>query len=94
MIAWGPDFRRGVVDSLPVGIVDVAPTVLDVLGVSCDSTEMDGRVLREALVADERGVPHVVRDTVTVSDGAGYRARVARAWVGGHAYIDGGWRVP
>ena len=48
LIAAGPDFRAGVVDHLPTGNVDVAPTVLWILGVR-PPRPMDGRILTEAL---------------------------------------------
>ncbi len=48
LIAAGPDFRAGIVDHLPTGNVDVAPTVLWILGVKAPQ-QMDGRVLTEAL---------------------------------------------
>ena len=51
LIAAGPDFRAGVVDHLPTGNVDIAPTVLWILGVT-PPKPMDGRVLTEALTAD------------------------------------------
>lgn len=31
-VAWGPEFRRGAVVKEPVGVVDVAPTVCEILG--------------------------------------------------------------
>ena len=46
LIAAGPDFRSGIGDVLPSGNVDVAPTVLWILGIK---QAMDGRVLSEAL---------------------------------------------
>ena len=46
LIAAGPDFRRGMVDETPSGNVDIAPTVLWLLGMAA---AMDGRVLTEAL---------------------------------------------
>ena len=49
LIAAGPDFRRGIVDPLPTGNTDLAPTILWILGVKPPKT-MDGRVLHEALV--------------------------------------------
>lgn len=52
LVAAGPDLRRGVVDTLPTGNVDVAPTVLWILGFKQDAARMDGRVLGEALAAD------------------------------------------
>lgn len=48
LIAAGPDFRRGITSQLPTGNVDVAPTVLAILGVK-PPKPMDGRVLSEAL---------------------------------------------
>src|ERR1700731_3938126 len=48
LIAAGPDFRRGYVDDLPSGNVDLAPTILRILGVQSPSS-LDGRVLSEAM---------------------------------------------
>ena len=50
-VAAGPDFRRGVVDALPSGNVDVVPTLLWLMQVPTEPA-LDGRVLSEALVAD------------------------------------------
>src|SRR5882672_235715 len=54
LIAAGPDFRSGFVDELPTGNVDVAPTVLRLLGIK-PPKPMDGRVLTEALAAEGNG---------------------------------------
>jgi len=48
LIAAGPHFRSGVVDTLATGNVDIAPTVLWILGLHPPQS-MDGRVLSEAL---------------------------------------------
>lgn len=48
LIASGPDFKVGFVDETPSGIVDLAPTVLHLLGLPASPT-MDGRLLKEAL---------------------------------------------
>ncbi len=48
LVADGPDFRDTVVDHLPSGNVDIAPTVLWIFGVK-QPKSMDGRVLSEAL---------------------------------------------
>lgn len=47
LIANGPDFRRGWIDSRPSGNVDLAPTILSLLGCK-PLLPMDGRVLEEA----------------------------------------------
>lgn len=52
LIAAGPDFRHGWTDTLPSANVDLAPTILKLLGVPSPHT-LDGRVLTEAL-ADEK----------------------------------------
>lgn len=48
LIAAGPDFRRGVMSDVPSSNVDIAPTVLKLLGVTA-LTKFDGRVLGEAM---------------------------------------------
>ena len=48
LIAAGPDFRSGAIDHLPTGNMDIAPTVLRLLGVKVPKS-MDGRILTEAL---------------------------------------------
>lgn len=48
LIAAGPDFRRGLTSSLPSANVDIAPTVLHILGLESPD-KFDGRVLAEAM---------------------------------------------
>jgi arylsulfatase A-like enzyme len=48
LVASGPDFKYGFVSELPSGNIDLAPTILHLLGIQPDQ-EMDGRVLFEAL---------------------------------------------
>src|SRR5438046_3463667 len=49
LMANGPDFRSGRMDDLPAGNVDLAPTILRILGIT-PPQKLDGRVLSEALV--------------------------------------------
>jgi arylsulfatase A-like enzyme len=51
-LAAGPDFKKGMVDELPTGNIDIAPTVLWLLGAEA-GVKLDGRVLKEALVQFE-----------------------------------------
>lgn len=60
LIAWGEGIKRGVTSDVPCGIVDVAPTVLHLLGIKAPA-DMDGRVLHE-LLSDG---PHPVSLTAT-----------------------------
>jgi arylsulfatase A-like enzyme len=52
LVAAGPDFRPGVVDTLPSANIDVAPTILWILGLREEAARMDGRVLGEALAGE------------------------------------------
>ncbi len=49
LIAAGPDFRRGNSNALPSGNVDLAPTILRILGIT-PPQRLDGRILSEAMV--------------------------------------------
>ena len=49
MIISGPDFKNGVVSPVPTGNVDLAPTILYLLGLSLPES-MDGRIMHELLV--------------------------------------------
>ena len=93
ILAWGPAFKRGVRVRVPAGTVDVAPTVLRLMGV--ETTGLDGRVLHEALEGgpDEEQVTVDTR-AYSVQAGAGaYRAVVQISEVDGRRYVGKGWRV-
>jgi predicted AlkP superfamily pyrophosphatase or phosphodiesterase len=55
-VAAGPDFTRGLQDDLPTGNIDIAPTVLWLLGIE-PARKLSGRVLHEALAASGQIVP-------------------------------------
>lgn len=61
LFAWGPSFKQNIRLDTPSGNVDLAPTVLRILGIT-DSPPMDGRVLEEAL-AGGPSPTSVVRST-------------------------------
>src|SRR5439155_4077810 len=63
LIAAGPDFRRGEADELPSGNIDLAPTVLDLLGIK-SSSPLDGRVLSEAFAKIDKEVLKPVMETL------------------------------
>ena len=48
LVAAGPSFRRGVASDVPSGCIDLAPTILALLGLATEAP-FDGRVLDEAL---------------------------------------------
>ena len=66
LIAAGPDLRKGMVDHLPSGNIDLAPTVLHILGVA-PPEHMDGRVLTEALTSETSKSPDPVTHTLNAT---------------------------
>jgi arylsulfatase A-like enzyme len=57
-IAAGPDFRKGFRDEIPTGNIDIAPTVLAILGVE-PQKKPSGRVLNEAFADSDKPAPMV-----------------------------------
>ncbi len=91
LVAWGPDFKRAATVATPAGNVDVAPTILALLGIDDDSG-MDGRVLAEALAAGGDEAPVVETRTHMATAGA-YRAALQVSTVAGRGYVDQSWRI-
>jgi predicted AlkP superfamily pyrophosphatase or phosphodiesterase len=56
LIAAGPDFKRGETNELPTGNIDLAPTILQILGIK-PTSKMDGRILSEAVAAPTSLLP-------------------------------------
>lgn len=91
LIAAGPDFKKGWDDETPSGNIDLAPTVLWILGVP-QPEPMDGRVLLEALAGHELGrkVSHEVLRAENPETGWKQYLKVSR--VGTTEYFDEGNR--
>ena len=90
-IAAGPSIKEGVVSRVPTGNVDIAATVLALLGGE-PTAAMAGRVLEEIMRGGPE--PEVVRvstletDAGVVVDGVRYRVVLLRSIAAGHAYVD------
>ena len=72
MAAMGPDFKPGFVDPLPMGNIDIAPTLARILGFEMPAAgSLKGRVLQEALLGGATGTPGAVQTLVSTptSDG-------------------------
>jgi arylsulfatase A-like enzyme len=65
LIVAGSDFRRGQMGDLPSGNVDLAPTVLRILGLT-SAQQLDGRVLSEALVKLDPATAELKPETKTI----------------------------
>ena len=58
LVAAGPDIKKALISDVPSGNIDLAPTILWLLGIE-PATPMDGRVLHEALVPSKATAPKV-----------------------------------
>ena len=94
LIARGPSFLQSAVVDTPTGNIDIAPTILHILGLP-GGDDMDGRVLHEALDGGD-DVSESECCSVTHSAELGdYRQEVTVTTVRGAAYLDEGnaWLV-
>ncbi len=91
LIAWGPSFKESVVSSAPCGIVDIAPTVLHLLGLAA-APSMEGRVLQEILrdgpEPDNLPVTSSAREALLLTPDGLRRQTATYSAVAGHTYLD------
>jgi arylsulfatase A-like enzyme len=98
LVAAGPDFRHGLINELPSGNVDLAPTILHLLGVSAPDN-MDGRVLTEALAYETPKPSPIEVHTVEASrdlDKTVWHQYLRVTEFGGTTYFDegNGYSIP
>jgi arylsulfatase A-like enzyme len=89
--ARGDAFVGNRASTLPTGIVDVLPTILHLLGLEAPS-RVQGRILREALVAHANEPTPMGRDHIHAAESrAGLRTKLSVSTVGQTSYINRGW---
>lgn len=91
LIAAGPDFKIGWEDQTPSGNIDLAPTVLRILGVP-QAAPMDGRVLLEAMAGggpEEKATQEVLH---AENPETGWKQYLKVSRVGTTEYFDEGNR--
>ena len=71
LVASGPDFKKGLMSEIPSGNIDLAPTVLHLLGIKPKS-KMDGRILHEGLVDNNEPRPTVTHKKLEASRDVGF----------------------
>jgi len=91
LIAAGPDFKRGEANDLPSGNIDLAPTILQILGIKSPQ-KMDGRILSEAMEGrDEAQRPNQITIEATQKFPSGtWRQSLQISRVGSTIYLDEG----
>ncbi len=96
LFAGGPSFRSRLMSEIPSGNLDLAPTILRILGIS-EGVEMRGRVLEEALDGGAGGDDidwtsdvHYAEFSVGTEI---YRQQIKVSTVGVTSYVDEGNRV-
>src|SRR5581483_2018223 len=94
LIAAGPDFHRGQIDELPTGNIDLAPTILHILGIK-PLPPMDGRVLFEAMAGTNQASTGKQRETKTIEarkefPAGTWRQSLTVSRVGSTIYLDEG----
>jgi len=94
LIAIGPDFRRGQVNDLPSGNVDLAPTILRILRIA-PLQQLDGRILSEAMVKVDSATAGLKPETKTIEATKDFPAGTWRqslqiSRVGSTIYLDEG----
>jgi arylsulfatase A-like enzyme len=90
LIAAGPDFRAGQLDDLSTGNVDLAPTILRILGIT-PPQKLDGRVLSEAMINID--MPALKPETKTIEatknfPSGTWRQSLQTSRVGSTIYLD------
>ena len=91
-LARGPSFNNGTSVESPTGNIDLAPTILHLLGIEHGHQDMDGRVIWEAL-AGNPSPSTAAWISSHEAEAEDYRQRVQISHVGASRYIDWGNRV-
>ncbi len=91
-LAGGPSFHAGTVLETPTGNLDLAPTILHLLGINDAIPAMDGRVIGEALAGRPESATDAWVSTHEAQSG-NYRQRLQISHAGSAQYLDSGNRV-
>ncbi|MBZ9603009.1 alkaline phosphatase family protein [Phyllobacterium chamaecytisi] len=89
-ILAGEAFKSDAVSDTPSGICDVAPTILELIGL-VRPEEMQGRVLDEAFSSSQTAELIAFKETIREAGTRGYRQFLRHLHVRGTTYVDSGW---
>lgn len=89
MAAIGPDFKSGYTDEMPMGNIDIVPTLAKILGIEMPSVgSLKGRVLQEALANGESSKPGAGKTLVSAPADDGTRTLLEFQETSGVRYYD------
>jgi len=89
MAAMGPDFKAGFVDRAPVGNIDIAATLAQILGIAMPSTgKLTGRVLREAMAGGAAASEPPHKTMLSQPGPGGVKTLLEYQQFGGVTYLD------
>jgi predicted AlkP superfamily pyrophosphatase or phosphodiesterase len=92
LIAAGPDFRHGETGDVPSGNVDLAPTILHILGIT-PPQQLDGRILSEAMVKIDKRLSKPETETIEATkkfSSGSWRQTLKVSRLGSTIYLDEG----
>jgi arylsulfatase A-like enzyme len=92
LIGAGPDFSRSETDDLPTGNIDLAPTILRILGIT-PPQQLDGRILSEAMTDLTMPEPNAETKTIEATKPfakGSWRQTLKISRVGSTDYLDEG----
>jgi hypothetical protein len=87
-IAVGPSFNEGTVSQTPSGAIDIAPTVMSLLGMT-PPAHMDGRVLWEIMARPQGDIQQATTETATPENehADGFNPSLVLHRVGNSSYV-------
>ena len=91
MAAIGPDFKTSSIDQLPVGNMDIVPTLAHILGITMPATgSLTGRVIEESLASSVEKTHTVSKEKELVSTPTrnGQRTKLRYQELDGRRYYD------
>ena len=90
LFGYGPDFKENNVVENPTGNIDIAPTIIELLGIDTD-TNFDGRIITEGLISRSRISSDIRMESYHAkrnSDGILYEQELESSVLGNSVYIN------
>ncbi len=90
LVGAGPDIRAGFRSEFPSGNIDVAPTIMHLLGLDAQAAKCDGRILAEAIADTAPPTEKPVTNRREATDGKTWKQYLQTSTFVGKLYFDEG----